>query len=227
MKRYTKEQIESLLFLDYIKLIIEELEKNGFKRQLPDGKVITYNPSDNFSDFFYSVKDKKACIFLEHIGLINNGRCPITGMPAKGNHVIRNFTSDFDLHVSPAIDYLNGLNTSNGMRGCFILLFIIVLITFYFIFNNKWYTIFPLLPLLYYVFQFQKSMKVYRFLPPENKQRSKMIGISETAYFFGIIKIIRINSYSFETGTFEFDINVPDYSLCNGDFDALLRAGKL
>ena len=80
--KYTSEYINSLSFKDYIKLMAEELNANGFKE---NGKY----EYDSFEDdsamrrlfMMGPVDDPQAMSFLKAQGLLENGRCPSCGAP--------------------------------------------------------------------------------------------------------------------------------------------------
>lgn len=76
---YTSKQICSIPFYDYVNLMVIELNENGFRvmgREETDNYKFPTNP-DNF---VLSIKDDKAISFLVNNGLLNNGRCPISGL---------------------------------------------------------------------------------------------------------------------------------------------------
>lgn len=83
--KYSKDDLRQMTYKDYILLMAEELNNNGFTYN--DGskyEVGTNVYGDFVSDFsigfVLSLKDKRAIEFLKEIGLLNNGRCPLTGL---------------------------------------------------------------------------------------------------------------------------------------------------
>lgn len=82
--KYSKEKLNNLTYKDYILLMAEELNKNGFTDKGKKYEVSTDVYGNFVSDFFrafvLSMEDKGAVDFLKEIGLLNNGRCPLTGL---------------------------------------------------------------------------------------------------------------------------------------------------
>ena len=83
--KYSREDLNNLIYKDYILLIAEELNKNGFKDAQGKAYEVTTNVHGDFvSDFsrgfVLSIRDPKAIDFLKQIGMLNNGRCPLTGL---------------------------------------------------------------------------------------------------------------------------------------------------
>lgn len=83
--KYTRNDLDNLMYKDYILLIARELNQNGFKNdQGREYEVGTNVHGDFVSDFsrgfVLSIKDPKAIEFLKRVGLLNNGRCPLTGL---------------------------------------------------------------------------------------------------------------------------------------------------
>lgn len=76
---YTSKQICSIPFYDYVNLMVIELNENGFKVMSQKG-ADNYEFPTNPEDFVLSIKDDKAISFLVNNGLLNNGRCPISGL---------------------------------------------------------------------------------------------------------------------------------------------------
>ena len=81
---YSKEDLNNLTYKDYILLMAEELNNNGFTDNGKKYEVSTDVNGNFVSDFFrafvLSMEDKGAVDFLKGIGLLNNGRCPLTGL---------------------------------------------------------------------------------------------------------------------------------------------------
>lgn len=83
--KYSREDQNNLMYKDYILLMAEELNKNGFKDDQGNAYEVSTNVHGDFvSDFsrvfVLSIRDPKAIDFLKQIGLLNNGRCPLTGL---------------------------------------------------------------------------------------------------------------------------------------------------
>ncbi|MBR2777335.1 MAG: hypothetical protein IKD75_09580 [Prevotella sp.] len=82
--KYSKENLNNLTYKDYILLMAEELNNNGFTDKGKKYEVSTDINGNFVSDFFrgfvLSLEDKGAVDFLKEIGLLNNGRCPLTGL---------------------------------------------------------------------------------------------------------------------------------------------------
>lgn len=95
--KYSKEDLNELTYKDYILLMAEELNSNGFTDNGKSYEVSTDVNGNFVSDFFrafvLSIKDKEAIDFLKEVGLLDNGRCPLTGlMLSSSTKTI--FTSD-------------------------------------------------------------------------------------------------------------------------------------
>jgi len=82
--KYSKDYLNNLTYKDYILLMAEELNNNGFTDKGKKYEVSTDVNGNFVSDFFrgfvLSLEDKGAVDFLKEIGLLNNGRCPLTGL---------------------------------------------------------------------------------------------------------------------------------------------------
>lgn len=83
--KYSRSSLDYLMYKDYILLIAEELNNCGFKDAHGKEYEVTTNVHGDFvsdfsRDFILSIKDPKAIDFLKQIGLLNNGRCPLTGL---------------------------------------------------------------------------------------------------------------------------------------------------
>ena len=92
------------MYKDYILLMAEELNNNGFTdngKKYEVGTDVNGNfVSDFFRGFVLSLKDKKATDFLKEIGLLNNGRCPLTGLMISAAN-----KSTFTSKYNPSITY--------------------------------------------------------------------------------------------------------------------------
>lgn len=128
--KYSREYIEGLMYKDYILLMAEELNNNGFtdngKRYEVGTNFYGNFVSDFFRGFVLSLKDQKATDFLKGIGLLNNGRCPLTGLiisPASKT----TFTSEYNSSITYDISSM-WLEYTKVKRnwGCFIVPVIIV-----------------------------------------------------------------------------------------------------
>lgn len=83
--KYSEEQLSELKYKDYILLMAKELNDNGYTDDNGKPYSVSTNVHGDFvSDFsigfVLSLKDPKAVDFLKEIGLLNNGRCPLTGL---------------------------------------------------------------------------------------------------------------------------------------------------
>jgi hypothetical protein len=106
-KKYTKEDLYNLTYKDYILLISKELNTKGFTKE--DGELYEVNTnmeggfvSDFSVNFILYLTNKNAIDYLIKIGLLNNGRCPLTGLMLLPSTTItytseRNKTIKFDI----------------------------------------------------------------------------------------------------------------------------------
>lgn len=129
--KYSRNDLNHLLYKDYILLIAEELNKNGFTDE--NGKryeveTVSGNFVSNFSvNFILSIKDKEAIEFLKGIGLLNNGRCPLTGLMLNDKTKTL-YSSEHDSNINYEIS--TALDKYINMRrnwGCLISFFIIII----------------------------------------------------------------------------------------------------
>lgn len=101
--KYSRVDLSKLLYKDYILLIAEELNRNGFKcngKKYEVSTTVDGNFVSRFSiGFVLSIKDKKAIDYLKEIGLLNNGRCPLTGLMISHATKI-SFTSECNSSIS-------------------------------------------------------------------------------------------------------------------------------
>lgn len=119
--KYSSEYINSLSFKDYIKLMADELNANGFKE---DGQYEyhTYENDPKMRRFFMMgpVNDPYAMSFLKSEGLLENGRCPSCGAPM---FVYRYTWSDRrdptkKFYVCYGCAKNNGRGDGHSMDGC-------------------------------------------------------------------------------------------------------------
>lgn len=128
--KYSREYIEGLMYKDYILLMAEELNNNGFtdnEKKYEVGTDVNGNfVSDFFRGFVLSMKDKKAVNYLKEIGLLNNGRCPLTGLMISSASKTT-FTSEYNSSITYDINSM-WLEYTKVKRnwGCFIAPVIIV-----------------------------------------------------------------------------------------------------
>ena len=119
--KYTSEYINSLSFQEYIKLMADELNANGFKDS-GKYKYDTYENDPMMRQLFMMgpVKDPKALMFLKSQGLLENGRCPSCGAPMS---VYRYTWSDRrdpskKFYVCYGCSKSNGRGDGHSMDGC-------------------------------------------------------------------------------------------------------------
>lgn len=89
--KYSFEMIINLSLKEYVELIVDELNKNGFRiKGLQNGKEVFYEYSvpDSPSYFIFGITDYEAIEFLKRIGLLDNGKCPATGKPLGYDRVL-------------------------------------------------------------------------------------------------------------------------------------------
>lgn len=120
--KYSSVDLSNLLYKDYVLLIADELNRNGFKcdgKKYEVGTNIDGDFVSNFSvGFVLSIKDKAAIEFLKDIGLLNNGRCPLTGLMISPTTKI-SFTSEENSSISYDVSsaWQDG---SKKNRGCIV-----------------------------------------------------------------------------------------------------------
>ena len=119
--KYSKDYINSLSFRDYIKLMADELNANGFKENGKYEYNSFYDDSAMRRLFMMGpVNDPKAMSFLKTQGLIENGRCPSCGAPMSVYKYtwsdIRDPSKKFYLCYGCAKN--NGRGDGHSMDGC-------------------------------------------------------------------------------------------------------------
>ena len=119
--KYSKDYINSLSFRDYIKLMADELNANGFKENGKYEYNSFYDDSAMRRLFMMGpVNDPKAMSFLKMQGLIENGRCPSCGAPMSVYKYtwsdIRDPSKKFYLCYGCAKN--NGRGDGHSMDGC-------------------------------------------------------------------------------------------------------------
>ena len=128
--KYSREQLEKLMYKDYILLMAEELNSHGFtdngKKYEVGTDVYGGFVSDFSRGFILSMKDCKAINYLKEIGLLNNGRCPLTGLMLS-SATKTTFTSEYNSSITYDISS-TWLECTKVKRnwGCFISPVIIV-----------------------------------------------------------------------------------------------------
>lgn len=119
--KYTSEYINSLSFKDYIKLMADELNSNGFKE---NGKYkyesFEDDPSMRRLFMMGPVNDPKAMSFLKSQGLLDNGRCPYCGAPMSVYRYTWYDTRDTSkkFYVCYGCSKSNGRGDGHSMDGC-------------------------------------------------------------------------------------------------------------
>lgn len=130
--KYSRDDIDNLTYKDYILLIAEELNSNGFKDDNGDEYKVSTNVHGDFvSDFsrafILSMKDPKAIDFLKQVGLLNNGRCPLTGLmlsPATKMTYTSEYSSSIQYDINKKwLDYTK----EKKNWGCFVSLAVLVI----------------------------------------------------------------------------------------------------
>lgn len=129
--KYTRENLSKLSYKDYILAIEKELNAHGFTQEGKPYEVSTNVYGGFVSDFsrgfFLSIKDEKAINYLKDIGLLNNGRCPLTGLMIS-NSAKTLYTSEDNSNIKFEINNLwIEYNKVKRNWGCFIGIFIIVI----------------------------------------------------------------------------------------------------
>jgi hypothetical protein len=129
--KYTKEDLSNMTYKEYVLLMAEELNNNGFTDNGKSYEVSTDVNGNFVSDFFrafiLSMRDKNAVDFLKEVGLLNNGRCPLTGLMYSPS-TKTSYVSEYN----PTINYdINGmwLEYTKVKRnwGCFLAIPIIII----------------------------------------------------------------------------------------------------
>lgn len=130
--KYSRNDLDNLMYKDYILLIAKELNQNGFKDyQGREYEVVTNVHGDFVSDFsrgfVLSIKDPKAIEFLKQVGLLNNGRCPLTGLMLSPNTTMT-FTSEYGSNIQYDINkkWLDYTKEKKNW-GCFISLAVLII----------------------------------------------------------------------------------------------------
>ena len=123
--KYSKEDINKLMYKDYILLMAEELNNNGFTDTNGNRYEVSTNVDGDFvSDFsigfVLSMKEKKAIDFLKEIGLLNNGRCPLTGLMILPS-TKSTYTSEYDPNITYDISLMwKEYSKVNRNWGCLV-----------------------------------------------------------------------------------------------------------
>lgn len=130
--KYTEEEISNIRFKEYIELIVKELNDNGFSRSNGNpyelGKDIMGGWLwRSYSVFMTTINDKKAIDFLKAEGLIDNGRCPLTGLNIRNDEYT--FVSDHNSNIKfQASAEWKKLTGSSYNYGCIIALIALLLV---------------------------------------------------------------------------------------------------
>ena len=130
--KYSEDDLSQMTYKDYILLMAEELNSNEFTHNDGSKYEVGTNIDGDFVSgfsigFVLSLKDKKAIEFLKKIGLLNNGRCPLTGLmlfDETRTIYTSNDASDisYDIHTA-----WNEYTKRNRNWGCLISIPIIVI----------------------------------------------------------------------------------------------------
>lgn len=130
--KYTRNDLDNLMYKDYILLIARELNQNGFKndqgREYEVGTIVHGDFVSDFSrGFFLSIKDPKAIEFLKRVGLLNNGRCPLTGLMLSPATTMT-YTSEYGSNIQYDINkkWLDYTKEKKNW-GCFISLAVLII----------------------------------------------------------------------------------------------------
>lgn len=75
MKKYTREQVKAMTQNEYESAICKELNDAGFRQEFHD-KQLEYEP-DGSTFGGAIVFDLEAVNYLKHVGLLDNGKCPM------------------------------------------------------------------------------------------------------------------------------------------------------
>lgn len=109
--KYTSEYINSLSFDEYRRLIVKELNDNGYRVSgKEEYKIKDYLPPNAL--MLDAFDDPQALHFLKSQGLVDNGRCPFCGAPMSVN---KYYWYD-RRNPSKKVNVCYGCNKSNG-RG--------------------------------------------------------------------------------------------------------------
>lgn len=119
--KYTSEYINNLSFKDYIKLMADELNSNGFKEN-GEYEYDTFEDDPSMRKLFMMgpVNDPKAMSFLKSQGLLENGRCPSCGAPMSVYRYTWYDTRDPSkkFYVCYGCSKSNGRGDGHSMDGC-------------------------------------------------------------------------------------------------------------
>lgn len=129
--KFTRQDLSNLAYKDYIIAMENELNAKGFMQEGKAYKVSTNVNGDFVSDFsrafILSLTDAEAINFLKDIGLINNGRCPLTGLMIS-NSTKTTYTSEYNDNITYEINRLwFDYNKTKRNWGCFLGIFIVLI----------------------------------------------------------------------------------------------------
>lgn len=89
--KYSVEELSNMSYQEWMETIAKELNDAGFKGEgysATEGRFIRnafpYEVRDVRYFFMGAINDAAAMDYLKSIGLVNNKRCPMCGMPIKG-----------------------------------------------------------------------------------------------------------------------------------------------
>ncbi len=132
--RYSKSDLMSLSYADWMETIAKELNQAGFQTKIlkfstaephwVNGPYEVHDPDT----FFDTINSSKAINYLKEIGLLDNGRCPMCG---DGISHPGRFTDGYNSSISYQICQ-RCVRTKGGLlpdsRGCGCLLFLLMLL---------------------------------------------------------------------------------------------------
>ena len=130
---YSEQEINSLSWFEYNKLMADELNENGYKKfnigRFKVSEPELYNPT---YPLMIDISRQEELNFLIKKGLVNNGRCPRCGRPIKPRHQGKyTFTSgtykDITYHICKDC-YYEGMNISVNpaqQQGCVLALLLL------------------------------------------------------------------------------------------------------
>lgn len=128
--KYTTLEINKMSLLAYRALMADELNHNGFRTKIGNFK---FDADDEL--FIFSVADSpKAMSFLQELGLVDNGRCPICGAQISENRYTWSNRYDPSIKFYICSGCYRSRGHGNGQRvdgignsGCLASLFLIPL----------------------------------------------------------------------------------------------------
>lgn len=133
--KYDKEYVSKMVFKDYIELIVKELNENGFVNAANAPYKLGTDIYGgwlwrSYSCFMTTVSDAKAVDYLKSIGLLNNGRCPLTGLMLSNQDYTyeSKLNSSINFQVNKEWIKLTGNNYNIGCIGALVLLVVLLIL---------------------------------------------------------------------------------------------------